>query len=124
MLSGDLARSRIGLRTKFIAALALQTVIIAVIIIAIEQWSVRRSIRQQTIAQGEAIARTIGFTSGYYVLFGLTDDLRKIVSEVRQSAAIDYADFVSAEGKMLAASAAEPPVPITSTPGRTDLRAP
>lgn len=124
MLSGDIARSRIGLRTKFIAALALQTIAIAIIIVAIEQWSVRRSLRQQTIGQGEAIARTIGSTCGYYVLFDLTDDLTKIVNDVRQSPAVEYADFVSADGKMLAASKTSPPVPIRSAAGRTDLDGP
>ena len=91
MLTGDTLESRIGLRSKFIAALAVQTILLAVLIIVIEQWSVRRAIRQQTVAQGEAIARTIGFTSGYYVLFGLTDDLRKITTDVHANPAVEYA---------------------------------
>src|SRR5207244_8742213 len=122
MLTGDALESRIGLRSKFIVALAVQTILLAVLIIVIEQWSVRRAIRQQTVAQGEAIARTIGFTSGYYVLFGLTDDLRKITADVHQNPAVEYADFVAADGKALAASASAPPVAITSTLGRSDLR--
>ena len=63
MLSSEPAASRIGLRAKFIVALALQTIIIAVLIVIIEQWSVKRALRQQTIGQGEAIARTIGSSS-------------------------------------------------------------
>ena len=58
--------------------------IAAALIVAIEQWSVRRALRQQTVGQAEAIARTVGFTSGYYVLFGLTDDLHNIVKDVRK----------------------------------------
>ena len=108
MLSGDDARSRIGLRTKFILALAVQTLIIAALIVAIEQWTVRRAIRQQTIGQAEAIARTVGFTSGYYVLFDLTDDLRNIVNDVRKNPAVEYADFASVEGKVLASSGKAP----------------
>ena len=120
MLSGDIARSRLGLRSKIIAALAAQTIITAVLIIAIEQWSVRRSIRQMTVGQGQAIARTIGYTAGYYVLFGLNDDLRKIINDLRQSPAVTYADFVTVDGKVLASSAPSPPLAITSAAGRTD----
>ena len=104
MLSGDVARSRIGLRSKFIAALVLQTIIVAAFIVLIEQWSVRNAIREQTLDQAGAIARTVGFTSSYYVLFGLTDDLNKIVADVRQNPAVQYADFVSADGKVMAAN--------------------
>ncbi len=122
MLSGDLARSRIGLRSKFILALAFQTLLIAALIVAIEQWSVRRALRQQTVGQAQAIARTVGFTSGYYVLFGLTDDLRNIVNDVRKNRAVEYADFIAADGKVLAASGSAPPVAITRSAGRTDLQ--
>jgi methyl-accepting chemotaxis protein len=124
MLSGDTARSRLGLRSKIIAALAAQTIITAVLIIGIEQWSVRRAIRQLTIGQGEAIARTIGYTAGYYVLFGLNDDLRKVINDLRQSPAVTYADFVSADGTVLASSAAAPPIKIASSAGRTDYVSP
>jgi methyl-accepting chemotaxis protein len=122
MLSGDVARSRFGLRSKFIVALAVQTLIIALLIVVIEQWSVRRAIRQQTIGQAEAIARTVGFTAGYYVLFGLTDDLRNIANDVRKNPAVEYADFITAEGKLLAAKGSAP-AGITKDTGRTELRA-
>ena len=120
MLSGDLARSRIGLRTKFILALAIQTLIIAALIVAIEQWSVRRAIRQQSAAQAEGLARTVGFTSGYYVLFGLTDDLKKIATELHQNPAVEYADFIGADGKMFASSGSAP-ANLTRTVGRSDV---
>ena len=121
MLSGDVARSRIGLRSKFILAIALQTLIIAALIVGIEQWVVRRAIRQQTLGQAEAVARTVGYTSSYYVLFDLRDDLRKIVNEIRRNPAVEYADFTNAEGKVVASSSAAPPVLIAHSVGRTDL---
>src|SRR5437667_12384752 len=102
MLSGDTAALRIGLRWKFIVALALQTVIIAALIIGIEQWSVHRSIRQQTIAQGEAIARTVGF--------GLTDDERKIVAHLRANPSVEYTDFIASDGRVLASRAPSPTI--------------
>lgn len=120
MLSGDLARSRIGLRSKFILALALQTVVIAALIVGIEQWVVRRAIRQQTVGQGEGIARTVGYTASYYVLFGLTDDLQKIVSQLKQNPEVDYADFITADGRVLAASGPRPRVRLTRDVQRTD----
>ena len=114
MLSGDTVALRIGLRWKFILALALQTIVIAALIIGIEQWSVHRSIRQQTIAQGDAIARTVGF--------GLTEDQRKIIAHLRTNPSVEYADFISPEGKIEAPSAPSPPIELSRTAGRTDLR--
>jgi methyl-accepting chemotaxis protein len=121
MLSGDDARSRIGLRSKFIIALAVQTLIIAALIVGIEQWTVRRAIRQQTINHAEAIARTVGFTAGYYLLFDLTDDLRNIVNDVHRNTAVEYADFANAEGKVLASSG-KAPGPLPRDVGHAELR--
>ncbi|MEO8035840.1 MAG: HAMP domain-containing protein, partial [Acidobacteriota bacterium] len=97
--------SRAGLRAKLILAFVGQTLLIALIIILIEQYSVRRAIVQQTVLEGAAIASTIESTAGYYVLFGLTDDLRTIVRELAHDPSVEYADFTSAEGEPLAASA-------------------
>jgi methyl-accepting chemotaxis protein len=121
MLSGDDARSRIGLRSKFILALAVQTLIIAALIVGIEQWTVRRAIRQQTVNHAEAIARTVGFTAGYYVLFDLTDDLRNIVNDVRKTNAVEYADFANAAGNVLASSG-KAPGPLPRDVGHAELR--
>jgi methyl-accepting chemotaxis protein len=107
-------RSRFGLRSKFILAFALQTIVVAVLIVTIEQYRVRRVIVQQTIEQGKAVATTIESTAGYYVLFGLNDDLKKIVDDLKRNPSVDYADFTTADGKPLAASAASIPA-IVST---------
>ena len=100
---------RAGLRPKFVVAFALQTVVIAALLVGIQQWLVRRAMIRQTVEQGRAVANTIESTAGYYVLFGLTDDLRNIVTDVGKSPSVDYADFTSADGKPLAAS--KPQVP-------------
>src|SRR5437879_8617118 len=78
-LRPPMSSTRFGLRPKFIAAFAVQTIVIALLIVVIEQVRVRRSMVQQVTDQGAAIASTIESTAGYYVLFGLTDDLHKIV---------------------------------------------
>jgi methyl-accepting chemotaxis protein len=96
--------SRAGLRSKFMMAFAVQTLVIVLIIILIEQYSVRRAIVRQTFLEGSAIATTIESTAGYYVLFGLTDDLKKIVDDFSKDPSVEYADFTDAEGKPLAAS--------------------
>ena len=103
------AQSRFGLREKFIAIFALQTLVIAGVILLIERYAVKQAMTNQTVQQGSAIASTIGSTAGYYVLFGLTDDLKSIIADLSKNKAVEYADFVSAEGKMLAASKPEPP---------------
>ena len=51
----------------------------------------------------------------------LKDDLNKIVGEIRQNPAVEYADFTNAEGKVLASSDPKPPIAIKSDVGRTDL---
>lgn len=93
-----------NLRTKFILALALQTVLVAVVLVLVGQWGVRRAVREQIAERGSAIADAIQSTSSYYVLFGLTDDLQPIVKDLASSPTIEYADFVSGSGEVLVAS--------------------
>jgi methyl-accepting chemotaxis protein len=113
MLSGDITQAsgnRFGLRPKFIALFALMTAIVIAIIIVFVQWRVRATVREQTVRQGEAIADTVKATAGYYVLFGLTDDLKTIIADLKKkNPSLEYADFTSADGKPLAASAATAP---------------
>src|SRR3954470_3326228 len=111
MLVGDKGSAggvRIGLRTKLILAFALQALLVAIVVVAFEQYRVRRAVIGQTVDQGAAIAHTIESTAAYYVLFGLTDDLKKIVDDLRRLRAVQYADFMSGDGKVLASSDAPP----------------
>ena len=109
---------RVGLRSKFIGAFALQTVLVAVLILGIQQFLVRRAMVRQTLQQGEAIAQTIESTAGYYVIFGLTDDLKNIAADLGKSTSVSYADFLDADGKVLASTAALPPVLANRPPRR------
>ena len=112
-----------NLRTKFILALALQTLLVAVILVLMGQWGVRRAVREQIAERGSAIADAIQSTASYYVLFGLTDDLRPIVSDLTSSETIEYADFVSASGEVLVASnpAMRPPAFAAAPRGAAEL---
>jgi methyl-accepting chemotaxis protein len=103
------SQSRFGLREKFILVFAVATLFIAAVVLVIEHFAVKRALTEQTVQQGSAIADTIGSTAGYYVLFGLTDDLKAIIGDLARNHSVEYADFVSSEGKMLAAS--KPAVP-------------
>src|SRR5688500_19730147 len=105
---------RAGMRTKFILAFAVQTILIAVCIVLVQQWLVRRAMQRQTIEQGRAIANTVDATAGYYVLFGLTDDLKNITTDLQKNSSIEYADFVGADGAMLAGTAATIPPAIAT----------
>ena len=93
-----------GLRGKLITAVTVLTIAIAVLIVAFELWNVRRSVVQQTVSQGASIADTIASTAGYYVIFDLTEDLKSIIGDLAKHDEIEYADFVSADGKVLAAT--------------------
>src|SRR5688572_17010855 len=106
LLSDQQARgiSGAGLRSKFIAAFALQTLVVAILILIVQQWLVRRAMVGQIIEQGRAIARTVEATAPYYVIFGLTSDLTNIVRDLKRNESIEYADFLDSDGKTLARS--------------------
>jgi methyl-accepting chemotaxis protein len=100
--------ARMGLRTKFVAAFALQAIVIALLLAVLQYLLVRRAMVALTVEQGSAIAETIKSTAGYYVIFGLTDDLNKIVKDLKKNPSVQYADFLNADGtKILAATSSQ-----------------
>lgn len=101
---------RFGLRSKLTAVFAAQTLLIIVLILIVQHFNIRRAIVRQTIAQGKSVADAVASTSTYYVVFGLTDDLQAIVRDLGKHATVQYADFVSAEGKILASVGLRPNV--------------
>jgi methyl-accepting chemotaxis protein len=100
---------RLGLRPKFILAFAVQTLLIAFAIVFFEQYKVRSTIVDQTVAQGTAISKTVETTAAYYVIFGLTDDLKNIVEQVAKNESVEYVDFIGADGARLVGSKAQVP---------------
>jgi methyl-accepting chemotaxis protein len=111
---------RFGLRSKFVAAFATATVLIAVILLLLQQSLVRRAMIKNTTEQGSAVSRAIEATAGYYVIFGLTDDLKVIVSKLAQNESITYAEFLDANGKILAASKPEIPAALVNRSPRPE----
>jgi len=114
--SGKESLVGVGLRAKFIAAFVLLTLLVAVMIVGIEQYNVRRALIAQTTDQGRAISQTIEATAGYYVLFGLNDDLKKIVEDLKKNRSVEYADFTTADGKPVAASGPALPPEVAAHP--------
>lgn len=98
---------RMGLRTKFVAAFALQAIVIALLLAVLQYLLVRRAMIALTVEQGSAIAETVKATAGYYVIFGLTDDLKKIVTDLQNNPSVQYAEFLDGNGKVLAATDAQ-----------------
>src|SRR5258708_4838801 len=113
---GNESLLRIGLRTKMMVAFVVLTLLVAMVIVSIEQYYVRKTLVRQTTDQGKAIADTIEATAGYYVLFGLTDDLKKIVEDLKKNPAVEYVDFASVDGKALAGSAPTVPPIVAAHP--------
>jgi methyl-accepting chemotaxis protein len=107
---------RFGLRSKFVLAFATATVLIAVVLLLLQQVLVRRAMIRQTVEQGSAIARAIEATAGYYVIFGLTDDLKVIASKLGQNQSVEYAEFLDGNGKTLASSKPEKPALLENRP--------
>ncbi|HEY0372935.1 MAG TPA: HAMP domain-containing protein, partial [Thermoanaerobaculia bacterium] len=99
--------TRMGLRTKFVTAFALQAIVIAVLLAILQYLLVSRAMVGLTVQQGSAIAETVKATAGYYVIFGLTDDLKKIVTDLKKNPSVEYAEFLDANGKVLAASSGQ-----------------
>src|SRR5687767_12068840 len=118
MLAGNQTETtvRFGLRAKFVTAFAGATVLVVLLILALQELMTRRAMITQTVEQGEAIAKTIEATAGYYVIFGLTDDLESIVGDLSRSPSIEYADFVDGSGKVLAATSATIPPGLVNRP--------
>ena len=126
MLSGaraQLPRYRVGLRPKFVLAFVLQTIIIALLIVGLEQWRVRNTVQDELLARAEGLARTVVVASENAVKNGRIDELRAVTDDLKSRTWIDYADFVAADGRILAASQGALPAGLTFTAGRTDLRA-
>jgi methyl-accepting chemotaxis protein len=121
--STELSRQRVGLRPKFILAFVLQTIVIALMIIGLEQWRVRTKVQDQLLKSAEELARTVTVESNDAVKNGRLVELRAAVDDVKSRAWIDYADFVAADGRILAASQGAQPSGLTTTAGRTDLHA-
>lgn len=98
---------RTGLRSKFVLALAVPAFIIALIIILLQQSLVRRAMTGLIKEEGSAIAQTIEATAGYYVIFGLTSDLKDIAAKLGLNQSVEYAEFLDGDGAVIAATATE-----------------
>ncbi len=121
MLVGNNPRAgRIGIRSKFIGTFAFITVVVALMILLLQQLLVRRAMIKQTVEQGAAIAQTIESTAGYYVIFGLTDDLKNIVADLGKSPSVEYADFLDGSGKVLASTKPAIPAALANRPTRNE----
>ena len=123
MLSGpttEQSRQRIGLGPKFILAFALQTIVSALLIVGFEQWRVHALVRDELLTSADRLSRTVALAAGNAAQNGRADDLRAIVADLKARPWVDYADFVGADGKILAAQGAPPPN-LAQTPGQSEI---
>jgi methyl-accepting chemotaxis protein len=123
MLSGattETSARRLGLRPKFILAFALQTLVSAMLIVGLEQWRVRTVIRAELVSDADELSRTVVVAASNAVKTSRTEDLRAIASDLKSRTWIDYADFVTADGKILASQGTAPDS-LALTPGRSQL---
>lgn len=116
-------RVRIGLRAKFVAAFALQTFLTALLILGIQRVLIARAMKEQSVEQGNAIVRTVEATAGYYVIFGLTDDLKNIVTDLARNQSVTYAEFLGADGTVLSSTSPQVPAVIKGRPLRPEYGA-
>ncbi|HYI10974.1 MAG TPA: HAMP domain-containing methyl-accepting chemotaxis protein [Thermoanaerobaculia bacterium] len=111
MLLGDEKESgvRFGLRATSVIAVAVPTVLIAILLLLLQRTLVSRAMIRQTVAQGEAIASTVEATTREYVTFGLGDNLKVIVDKLKKDRSVSYAEFTDGTGKVIAATAPQRP---------------
>lgn len=98
-----------GLRGQLTLAFTVLTLLMAMLILGVEQYRITQTARTQTFDHGKAIADTVEATAGYYVLFGLTDDLKAILTDLKTNASVEYADFLSGDGALFAQTAKSVP---------------
>ncbi len=96
-----------GLRIKLVLAFLVPMITIASLIMLVEQGNVRRSVMALTAEHAGAIADAVHSAAGPYLENMDAADLQRIVSGLKSGRAIEYADFVDAEGKVLATTAPE-----------------
>ncbi|MCM2315704.1 MAG: hypothetical protein NDJ92_11210, partial [Thermoanaerobaculia bacterium] len=105
MASGNVVQgSGFGLRSKFVLSAFLLTLLITLVIVGFQLRVVQGTMNDQTAHQGASIADTIASTSGYYVTFGLVDDLAAILADLEKNPTVEYADFLATDGSILAAT--------------------
>ena len=97
-------RALLRLRGKFVLAVTLLVLIVVALMLAIGVIWVRDTMVAQTESEGTSLSRTIARTAGYYVIFDLRDDLSTITGDLAGMPGIEYADFVSSDGSVLAAT--------------------
>jgi methyl-accepting chemotaxis protein len=101
------AHGQSGLRIKLVLAFLVPTLTIASLIMLVEQHNVRRSVIALTAEHAGAIADAVHSAAGPYLESLDTAGLLRVVSGLKNGRAIEYADFVDAEGKVLATTAPE-----------------
>lgn len=99
---------RFGLRATSVIAVAVPTIVIAILLLLLQRTLVSRAMIRQTVAQGEAIVQAVGATAGYYVIFGLGDDLKVIAEKLARDPSVSYAEFLDAGGKIIAGTGPQP----------------
>lgn len=114
MASEKLVETRFGIRAKFVVAFALLTFISAIIIVGIDHYRLRGTIRSLTLEQAGAIADTVQSTGGSYVSAALDSYLQKIADDLSKNPSVQYVDFVAADGRVMAHSGAQPSAAVTS----------
>ena len=120
--STELSRYRFGLRAKLVLVFMLQALLVALLLVGLEQWRVRSTVQDSLLVRTAAFARTVAVASDDAMKAGHVEALRAVTDDVKSRPWVDYADFVAADGRILAASQGQPPPGFTLTAGRSELR--
>jgi methyl-accepting chemotaxis protein len=93
-----------NLRTKFRWGVFLLLLIIAVGLMVLLIRIAQSRLEEQALRQGRTFAKTLATSSGYYVLFGLEDNLKDIIKTAEIDDSVEFVEFLDVKGNPIAQS--------------------
>jgi len=103
MATDDLGRS-LSLRTKFRWGVFSLLAVLALLLMVLLTLIAKNRLEDQARKQGRTLAKTIATSSGYYVLFGLEDNLRDIIKTAELDDSVEFVEFLDIRGNAIAQS--------------------
>lgn len=118
MSSANLGKG-LNLRAKFRWGVFVLLALLALVLMALLIWIARGRLVDQARTQGRTLAKTIATSSGYYVLFGLEENLRDIIKTAEIDESVEFVEFLDVRGNAIAQSEKKDrmPRPSRSTAG-------
>ncbi len=94
----------LNLRAKFRWGVFLLLAVLALLLMCLLIVIARSRLEEQAKRQGRTFSKTIATSSGYYVLFGLEENLRDIIKTAELDDSVEFVEFLDIRGNAIAQS--------------------